>query len=332
MQRLIHLTTVLLVVIIGALLTSCASLAPIPTPTPVVIIVTPQPTETPTATPSRTPSPTSSPTTTPVATATATIIPCQAEGGQVLEFDDFRSTVAREQLPYRVYVPPCYLESQRRYPYIVLLHGLGENESQWDDLGIDETLNQGILLSTLPPMIVVMPDTGNIGNENTFPPAPSYEVVLLDELLPAIERDFCVVDNRNFRAIGGISRGGFWAFSIALRHPDLFGIVGGHSAFFDLDNAPSANNPLDLALDTAFLTEANLRMYLDNAAADYVGPNLELFSSRLSARGIPHTYIINPVGDHNDDYWRAHLSEYLAFYGRDWPRDAGSLPGCEASS
>ncbi|MCA9902419.1 MAG: hypothetical protein KC547_01070, partial [Anaerolineae bacterium] len=136
---------------------------------------------------------------------------------------------------------------------------------------------------------------------------------------------------RNFRAIGGISRGGFWAFSIALRHPDLFGIVGGHSAFFDPDNAPSANNPLDLALDTAFLTEANLRMYLDNAAADYVGPNLELFSSRLSARGIPHTYIINPVGDHNDDYWRAHLSEYLTFYGRDWPRDAGSLPSCEAS-
>jgi S-formylglutathione hydrolase FrmB len=69
-------------------------------------------------------------------------------------------------------------------------------------------------------------------------------------------------------------------------------------------------------------------MYIDNAAIDFVGANLELFSSRLSARGIPHTYIINPVGDHNDEYWSSHVNEYLAFYGRDWARDAADLPGC----
>ncbi|MBE0690122.1 MAG: hypothetical protein IH587_08390, partial [Anaerolineae bacterium] len=119
MQRLIHSFTVLASALVIALLTSCAALSAIPTPTPVVIVVTPQPTETPTPTPTRTPMPTPAPTPTPVATATATIIPCQAEGGQVLEFDDFRSEDAREQLPYRVYVPPCYLESERRYPYLV---------------------------------------------------------------------------------------------------------------------------------------------------------------------------------------------------------------------
>lgn len=312
----------------GLFAAACEPLTPYPTPTQVVIIVTAEATSTPTATPSPIPTPTRIPTATPIATATATLIPCQAEGGQVIEVDDFRSEIANETLPYRVYLPPCYIETQKRYPVIILFHGLGETETQWDELGADDTLEAGISDGSLSPAIIVMPFMGNIGNDNTFPPDDSYETVIMEELLPAIQRDFCTIDDRNERAIGGISRGGFWAYSIALKHPDVFGIVGGHSAFFDSDIAPADSDPLELALNTDLLTEANLRMYLDNGAVDYVGPNLELFSSRLSARGIPHTYIINPVGDHDNEYWGSHVAEYLAFYGRDWARDAAALPSC----
>jgi enterochelin esterase-like enzyme len=312
------------------LLAACdqVSLAPFPTPTQVVIVVTAEASATPTATlpPTRTPTPIPSPT--PLATPTATLIPCVAEGGQVFEFDDFRSESARETIAYRVFIPPCYVETQRRYPVVFLLPGLGETDSQWEELGAAQLLDEGIAQGSLPPMILVMPALGDIGVENDFPPDPSYEGMILDELLPAIERDFCTVQDRSFRAIGGISRGGFWAYSIALRNPDLFSIVGGHSAFFDPDNAPPESNPLDLALNSDTLPDADLRMYLDNAAIDFVGTNQQLFSSRLSARGIPHQYIINPTGDHNEDYWRSHVAEYLAFYGRDFPRDSAALPSC----
>src|SRR5690606_29957509 len=159
-----------------------------------------------------------------------------------------------------------------------------------------------------------------------------YEDVVLEELMPAIERDFCTINNRDYRAIGGISRGGFWAYSIGLRHPDIFGILGGHSTVFDENNAPAAYNPLDLALNVSFLEEASPRMYLDNAASDPAGRGLELFSSRLSSRGIPHTYIIHPLGDHSEDYWSLHVSDYLTFYGRDWPRTIAALPDCAAPS
>jgi enterochelin esterase-like enzyme len=151
---------------------------------------------------------------------------------------------------------------------------------------------------------------------------------VLEELLPAVERDFCTWNDRDHRAIGGISRGGFWAYSIALRNPEIFGIVGGHSASFDVSNAPPANNPLELALNAPFLASANLRMYLDNGASDVAGTNLELFSSRLSSRGIAHTYIIHPVGGHDDAYWSSHLQDYLTFYGRDWTRSVDELPSC----
>jgi enterochelin esterase-like enzyme len=233
-----------------------------------------------------------------------------------------------------VYLPPCYQALQKRYPYVILLHGQAATELQWDSIGADEALDQGIRLGAVGPAILVMPYTGSIANREpqANPNEPSYENVLLDELVPAIERDFCTWSDRNYRAIGGISRGGFWAYSVALRHPDIFGIVGGHSAVFDASNAPPTSNPLDLALNASFIQQANLRMYLDNAASDPAGQGLELFSSRLSSRGIAHNYIIHPTGDHSEDYWSAHVSDYITFYAKDWPKDVNDLPSCTEPS
>lgn len=299
-------------------------------PTAEVLIITAAPSDTPTLTPTVFVTRTAVPTFTPVITPSPTTPACDEEAGQVITVDPFRSETAGENLRYNVYIPPCYAKTQKRYPYVILLHGAGDTEKQWSDLNLTNALDQGLRLGALPPMILVMPYTGSIGNDNTFPPDPSYETVLLDELVPAVERDFCSWSDRSHRAIGGISRGGFWAYSTALRHPDIFGIVGGHSAFFpeDLNEVPSTFNPLELALNSALLPDSNLRMYLDNGANDIAGVNQELFSSRLSSRAIPHTYVVNPVGEHNDEYWSAHISEYLAFYGRDWPRDTSALPSC----
>jgi len=318
----------LLILPILILIVACDPLAPILTPTPQVIIVTPEASITPIPSATRPPTSTREPTPTPSNTPPPTALPCTEDGGQVILFDDFRSESAGEVLPYNVYIPPCYLETERRYPVVFLFHGLRENESQWVDLGAAQALDQGIRLGALPPMILVMPDYGSIGTNNEFPPDPSYETVVLDELLPVIERDFCTINTRASRAIGGISRGGFWAYEIAMRHPDQFSRVGGHSASFDPTNAPPAFNPLELALNTPFLNESNLAMYIDNGAADPAGEELQLFSSRLSSRGIAHTYVIHPVGAHDDEYWQAHIPEYLEFYGRDWTRNTSELPSC----
>lgn len=307
-------------------------------PTPVAVVVSPEASITPTpAPPTQSPTPTRTPlpSRTPESTPTATPFPCETDSGQIVPIDRFPSQVAGgENLRYRVYLPPCYLETQQRFPYVILLHGLSFRETQWDELGIDEALDQGIRLGVLPPMILVMPYYGQIGQLNSFPPDNSYELVILDELIPAVERNFCTWNDRDHRAIAGISRGGFWAFSIALRHPDVFGIVAGHSAYFpeNLSEIPPSFNPLDLALNSSFLPEANLRIYLDNGADDSSGPSQQLFSSRLTSRGIPHTYVINPVGEHNNDYWSAHVSEYLTFYGRSWPKNFDDLPSCTEPS
>lgn len=305
-------------------------------PTPVAIVITNAPTATPppTWTPPPTLTPTPSATPTPDWTPTPTLIPCEEDGGRILDFNDNPSSTANENLRYRVYVPPCYQVHLKRYPTLYLIHGMSYREQQWDELGVDEALDQGIRLGAIAPMLVVMPYMGDLGTRNAFPPDPSYETFILDELMPQIERDFCVWEERDYRAIGGISRGGFWAYSVALRHPDVFGSVGGHSAFFPNDTSaiPPAFNPLEIALNSGFLAEANLRMYLDNGASDSSGPSQQLFSSRLSARGIAHTYVVHPVGEHNNEYWSAHVSEYLTFYSNEWPREVAALPSCLEAS
>jgi len=305
-------------------------------PTPVTVLITEVPTETFTPSPTLTPSitPTIAPTETPFV-PTPTPFPCQEDTGVFVDVDDNPSENGRgENLRYRVYLPPCYQVTQKRFPVVYLLHGLSYREEQWEDLGINSALEQGIRAGALPPMILVMPYLGQLGQFNVFPPDPSYELFVIDELMPEVERSFCTVENREHRAIGGISRGGFLAYSIAMRNPDLFSIVGGHSAYFPINSGdiPPAFNPIELALNEGFMQEINLRMWLDNGAGDSSASSQQLFDSRLTQRSIQHTYVVHPTGEHNNEYWSAHISEYLTFYGREWVRDYGQLPDCAEPS
>jgi enterochelin esterase-like enzyme len=333
------LRTLFVWAILAGILGACDALAPY-NPTPVAIVITNIPTITPS--PTVTPSPTATltpvPTFTPFVTPSATPFPCTASAGEVIEFRTNPSAIVNENLRYLVYLPPCYIETGRRFPTVYLIHGASYREQQWGDIGLIRALDEGILNGTLAPMLVVMPYFGVIGQENAFPPAPSYERVILEELMPSVELYFCTLNNRASRAIGGISRGGFWAYSIAMRHPDLFGKVGGHSAYFPNDTRliPAPFNPLELALNDDALRQAvqarDVRLYLDNGANDSSSGSLQLFSSRLTARGIPHTYVVHPIGEHNNDYWSAHVGEYAAFYAEGWEKDYNRLPSCAEQS
>ncbi len=87
-------------------------------------------------------------------------------------------------------------------------------------------MDQGVNKGTLPPMVLVMPDGDPIAELNDAPDGQTYENVILRRVNARCGGEFLSVGQPSGRAIGGISRGGFWAFSIALRHPELFSAVG----------------------------------------------------------------------------------------------------------
>jgi enterochelin esterase-like enzyme len=230
--------------------------------------------------------------------------------------------------PYQVYLPPCFFESGRRYPYVLLLHDENKTGKQWLELDLITTLESGLNAQPplLAPLVLILPSGGDLAASAEFPLGQSYEDVLRTELIPELESTLCLWTNQ--RMIGGLGRGGFWAYSIALRHPNEFAAVGGHSPDFNPTNAPNSHNPLALAESAQGIER--LRMYLDNAQNDRAGANLILFSNLLRERAIEHRYVIQPQSERGAAYWRQYLPAYLAFYSQGLPLSPAELPSCQS--
>ena len=241
---------------------------------------------------------------------------CPSPDSQLL-YTTFDSAILGQSMDYALYLPPCYSEQvESPYPVIYLLHGSNRSHEHWPSLGIQAALDRGIAGGAYPPVVVAMPFGTWIANENRFEGERTWSHILLTEFMPVIESGYAVRTDGDGRAIGGISRGGFWAYNIGLRLPDQFNAVGGHSAFFDPGHFPADYNPLDLA-ETAPGIDS-LRLWLDRGTDDYAWYGLDLMHDTLTARGIDHTYQVYAQGEHTDDYWAGHIDDYLTFYTADW--------------
>lgn len=240
-----------------------------------------------------------------------------------IERSETRAAQIQTTLYYTVYLPPCYDQTTQDYPVLYLMHGSNDDDGQWVRIGLADVLDAGIASGQIPPLIVVMPGGNWIANENTFGvEGASWDDLFLNTIMPLAESQYRIRTSRAYRAIGGISRGGFWAYQIALRSPILFSSVGGHSAFFDPYHAPDAFNPLDLALNAPGIDR--LRLWLDRGRDDYAAPGLDMMAERLTQRGLAHTYQVYPEGQHYFTYWAAHIPEYVAFYTAPWQSEAAA--------
>jgi enterochelin esterase-like enzyme len=216
-------------------------------------------------------------------------------------------------MAYRIYLPPCYGENGRVYPTLYMLPGNDQTDAIWDELGLDETAEQAIKAKSIPPLLIVMPEGGWIARNSSGGPG-SYESVTIDDLIPFIETTYCAWPEAAARAIGGLSRGGYWALEIAFRHPEQFSSVGGHSAsLLDIAAGPDLNPQFTgLTRDLG-----SLRIYLDIGQNDGGIGNTKKLHEDLAAQNIEHTWLLNE-GGHNQAYWSAHLEEYLAWYSAGW--------------
>jgi enterochelin esterase-like enzyme len=283
------------------------------------------PTETPDARPTVTPivPPTMAPTEPP--TLMATPVPavvgvakldtaCDETKGQVMD-GYFKSEVVGRQQHYFIYLPPCYdARSDVRYPVVYLLHGIPMDEHHWLDEGVVEIADKLFGSGELPPFIMVMPHGDYALYTDTSGGDKSFEGVIVNELIPAIDKRFRTLADPGHRAIGGISRGGVWALEIAFKHPDMFDAVGGHSPALAVNRATNDYDPMVLAKSEPI---DQLRIFLDAGDRDWTRTETQALSKLLAERYIPHTFTIGK-GDHDYPYWATQVEAYLRFYGAPW--------------
>ncbi len=259
------------------------------------------------------PLPTLTPTLTPTPSTTP-ILPsptaCSMHKGRV-ESKQLDTTWLNAPLDYRIYLPPCYdQQPDQRYPVIYLIHGYGFNDDQWDRLGVDEVADQLISSGEVAPFIIVMPRDRSY---NIQPPENLFGESISLDLIPAVDAYYRTIPSNQYRAVGGLSRGGNWAIHIGLTHWQLFNLIGAHSApLFATDSPSLLRNWLDHIPPNSYP-----HFFLDIGLKDKLLQQMLNFEATLDEYNVPHEIYIFP-GGHTEEYWSSHIEIYLRWYTSNW--------------
>ena len=246
----------------------------------------------------------------PATTSTPTSPPehCQSPSGKLNQANIFSDHLG-DELHFLVYVPPCYDEhKEERYPVLYLLHGLLFDHYQWVDLGLVTELDRLIAEKTIPPFIVVFPQEARFNPPQTS----TFSNALVFDLIPWIDLHHRTLPEKEFRALGGLSRGAAWSIHIGFSYPDLFSQVGAHSLpLFEADGA-------NLNTWLSQTPEDDLPVFfIDIGRSDPERQSAQHFANRLDEHKIPHDWYLF-TGGHNNEYWSSHLHIYLGWYARNW--------------
>lgn len=164
-----------------------------------------------------------------------------------LELIEYQSKTVGTTRRMHVYTPPGY-SSDKKYPVLYLLHGIGGDETEWLRFADPANLLDNLIATEqATPMIVVMPNGRAQKNDraegNVFAAAPAFatfEQDLLDDVIPAIESRYSVLADRDHRGLAGLSMGAGQSLNFALAHPDRFAWLAAFSA------APNTRPPEQL--------------------------------------------------------------------------------------
>ncbi len=241
-----------------------------------------------------------------------------------------------------VYTPPDYdTNLKARYPVFYLQHGGGEDETGWMVQGrADIILDNLIAARKAVPMIIVMdrgyavkpgeaaarpaaaPGAGRGPGAPGAAPSPiaamqgrAFEEVVINDLIPAVDRTFRTLTDREHRAMAGLSMGGGQAFQIVLNNLDKFAYVGGFSG------VPGGNTAVQINVKTEFggvLANAasfNKRMKLvwfgtGTEEPERMRQGMKLFHEAMTKAGIKFVYYESPGTAHEWLTWRRDLNEF----------------------
>ena len=140
-----------------------------------------------------------------------------------------------------IYLPPGYEQSRQRYPVFYLLHGTGGDETVWLEQGrAAQVLDNLIASGNADPMIVVMPNghtdtpaAPGLGSNNNEQPTFAHKQWMegtfessFNDIVNWVDKNYRTRAAKRYRAIAGLSMGGYHSLYISANQPDDFAYVG----------------------------------------------------------------------------------------------------------
>jgi len=154
----------------------------------------------------------------------------------------YYSSVLKTTRRMHIYTPPGYEVGNQKYPVFYLLHGSGDTDDAWVSVGRAAfILDNLIAAKKAKPMIVVMPaghqpGNGGFGGGRGAGDAPGgapqtptvnpFTNEFMTDMLPYVEKNYRTINDRQHRAIAGLSMGGGQTLDIAFNHLNMFAEIG----------------------------------------------------------------------------------------------------------
>ena len=268
-------------------------------------------------------------------------VPAFSQG--VVREDRIDSKILGQEVPFNVYLPVGFQDSDATYPVVYLLHGLSDTYDAWVTRGhMKDVVDLLIASGDIVPMVIVMPNAGHPDIRNQWNgyfnmPGWNYEDFFFREFMPQVEKKYRCIGDREHRAVMGLSMGGGGSTSYAQRHPENFSSCYAMSAW--LDNGENEVGPLDgsdrLALVCRAVHDHSCLDFLRNADAatlerlrtvawffdcgddDFLF-DLSIEIHRLMKRARVHDELRVRDGVHNWEYWHTALYTALPFASRNF--------------
>ena len=240
---------------------------------------------------------------------------------------------------YCAMLPPSYDASPgKRFPVLYFLHGLGGDQSFLASSGASSAIEEAWDEKRLGQFVIITPQGENSFYINSRDGHILYEDFFVREFVPQMERRFRLQHDREGRAIGGVSMGGYGALRFAFKYPRMFVSVSAHMPAL-LEELPhgSSETGLGAFLGNAFGSPLNerfwkentpfvfarsvnlqgLKIYFDCGEQDTFSFNTgtRQMDKLLTARHVAHEAHLYP-GGHNWEYVGQHLEESLMFHSR----------------
>jgi S-formylglutathione hydrolase FrmB len=237
----------------------------------------------------------------------------------------FGSDALRDEIGLRVYLPPGYATTGRRYPVVYFLHGLPASSDAYKNT---DFLRRAMAALGRDAIVVAIqgarggePDTEYLDSG----PGHNWETAITSEVTRVVDRRFRTIATRRGRAIVGVSAGGYGSMLIGVHHLGEYAAIESWSGYFHPTD-PTGTVGLDLG-SVAKNTRANLHSLLPGLAralkpnptfiAFYVGSNDRRFRAEneqldreLTGARIPHLFELYP-GAHVQSLWNSHASVWL---------------------
>ena len=271
--------------------------------------------------------------------------------GKIIESLSIQSKILGKAVKYSIYLPADYETSQRHYPTLYLLHGYSDDETGWAQFGeVQKITNETIAKGDATQMIIAMPDAGVSWYINDAAGKVPFEDFFVKEFIPYIDSMYKTRNKKEYRAVAGLSMGGYGSLIYGIKHPELFAACAPLSAavwnddhiagmstsdwtnykFNDLFGTNLEgkkhltetwykNSILKIIATTPAEKLNTVRFYIDCGDDDFlIKGNMELHAL-LTDRKVNHEFRVRD-GAHNWTYWRTALPEVLKFVSESFHR------------